>query len=225
MKRILLGVLVLGMMGMSQAIIYVDANFTAGTGNTLFAPSAGGGAVPTNATDTVDGIWRARTNLGLKPTDTVIPASPIALAGGTVYESTGNITAGDPPTGDNVPRVVTTVSGLAQGTYNVYLYYWSDSTGAGWQTRAGLVDTVDPLTLFDRYNGTSTQIGTDTSNRRLMQALLGQVTGTSISVFVEDAPAANGNNRTWYDGIGYAVPEPATMAILGLGALLMRRKR
>jgi hypothetical protein len=58
-----------------------------------------------------------------------------------------------------------------------------------------------------------------------MQALLGQVTGTSISVFVEDAPATTSSNRTWYDGIGYEVPEPATMAILGLGALLMRRKR
>jgi hypothetical protein len=119
------------------------------------------------------------------------------------------------------------VGGLSLGTYDVYVYYWSDQSSSPWRIRAGLEDTVDPLALFITGSGTPTpiQVGTDTSGRKLWQASLGQVTGTSISVFVEDAPAANGNNRTWYDGIGYEVPEPATMVILSLGALLIRRKR
>jgi len=104
MKKILSLLAVILLSAMSQAvIIYVDADFTADTGNTLLAPSAGGGVVPTNTTDTVDGIWRYRSGFGLKPTDTVIPTSPIDLAGGTVYESAGNSGA------DNVPRIVTTV--------------------------------------------------------------------------------------------------------------------
>jgi hypothetical protein len=228
MKRILLGVLVLGMMGMSQAAItYMDADFTAGTGNTLFAPSAGGGTITTTTTDTVDGFWRYRTGLGLKPTDTVIPSSPIVLTGGTVYESTGNNQAGTPLASDNVPRVVTTVGGLSLGTYDVYVYYWGDASNSPWRIRAGLADIVDPLPLFITGTGTPApiQVGTDTTGRKLWQASLGQVTGTSISVFVEDGPATNSTQRTWYDGIGYSVPEPATMVILGLGALVMRRKR
>lgn len=228
----LLGVLVLGIMGMSEAITYMDANFTAGTGNTLYAPSAGGGAITTNTTDTADGLWRYRTGFGLSPTDTAIPTGTIATGGsGTIYESTGNVSPSD-----NVLRVVTTVTGLAMNTYDVYVYFWMDQNGSPWRIRAGLTDTIDPLTLFI---GSNTITPTDTpiswvgrddnptnQGRRLLQAYLGQVTGTSISVFVEDAPATSGIERTWYDGIGYeAVPEPATLALLGLGALAVFGKR
>ena len=42
------------------------------------------------------------------------------------------------------------------------------------------------------------------SDRRLMEIYLGQVTGTEISVFIDDkSTAPSGSNRTWYDGIGY----------------------
>jgi hypothetical protein len=203
----------------------VDADFTAGTGNTLLAE---GGVVSTNTTDSVDGIWRSRTGFGLNPADTALPIGTVATGGaGTVYESTGNSNPSD-----NIPRVVTTVSGLALNTYDVYVYFWMDQNGSPWRIRAGFENTVDPLPLYVGSNGITptdspvSWVGSDSQNRRLLQAYLGQVTGTSISVFVEDAPAANGNERTWYDGIGYAViPEPATLVLLGLGALTVLRKR
>jgi hypothetical protein len=194
---------------MSQAAItYVDAVFTGGSANTLYAPSAGGGSVTTSTGDTVDGLWRARTSLGLRPTVTTAPTGLVTLdSASTVYEGTGNTSPSD-----NVRRVVTTAS-VAQGAYDVYVYFWMDQNGSPWRIRAGLVDTVSPLTLFTGSNTFTSSttpiswIAYDTAatpyGRRLLQAYLGQTSGSSISVFVEDGPATSGIERTWYDGIGY----------------------
>jgi hypothetical protein len=186
------------------AITYVDANFTAGTGNTVLA--AGGATVPTNGNDAVDGIWRYRTGLGMSTSATTLPTGTVPT-GGTVYEGTGNVQLNG--LSDNVPRVVTTAN-VAAGVYDVYVYFWIDQNGSPWRIRAGLVNTADPLTLFiggNAFTSTDTPISFvafDTSNRRLLQAYVGQTSvSSSISVFVEDAPATSGIERTWYDGIGY----------------------
>lgn len=64
-------------------------------------------------------------------------------------------------------------------------------------------------------------------NRRLYEVLLGTVTGTGFSAFIEgDRSMTAQNQRTWYDGVGYSiVPEPATGALLGLGALALIARR
>jgi hypothetical protein len=204
----------------SAAIIYVDAT----SANTAHAPSAGGGAWNAAAVGDVanDHIWRARANFGLLPTETVVPSGPYNTTGGTIYESTGNSCC------DDVPRVVTTVAAPA-GLKDVYAYFWSDQNSSPWRLRAGLVDTVDPLPLFVSADANTVDtLGRDGSNRRLWQAYLGQTSATSLAVYIDDAPATSGNERTWYDGIGYevVVPEPSSLALLGISlcGLAFRRK-
>ncbi len=230
------------------AIIYVDATDGA-SGNTQTALAVTGqvgvGAVWTPvAVDAVDGQWRARTGFGIQPTATTPPSGAgLATLNGTVYESGGNTG------GDNAPRLRTTVSGLPVDTYNVYAYFWSDQAGSPWQIRAGLIDDANPLPRY-QGSGIATTIGsaagsapdggnlpvliaTDTaggsntpSGRRVWQVLLGQQTGSSISVYVEDLPPTNGNERAWYDGVGYErIPEPTAMALIGIGLPFLIRSR
>lgn len=190
----------------SAAVTYVDAVFATGHGgtpNTFLAD--GGAAVPTSTGDTVDGLWRYRTGFGIAPGTAIQPTGTITLTSScTVYEGTGNSSPSD-----NVPRVVTTAS-VPSGAYDVYVYFWIDQSGSPWRIRAGLVNTVEPLELFTGSNTFTADsepiawVASDSGGpRRLMRAYLGQASGTSISVYVEDAPATNGNERTWYDGIGY----------------------
>jgi hypothetical protein len=98
----------------------------------------------------------------------------------------------------------------------------------------GAVSGTPPLTraLAAEITGTSgllvNGLGqlTDSSNRRLWQIDLGQVSGTGFSVYIDDGPAANSNERTWYDGVGYSlVPEPSSFALLGCAAAAFLARR
>lgn len=213
----------------TAAIVYVDATDGA-AGNTVIAPSAGGGVfTPVQPPGTQgpggDGLWDVRAFGN----------------GASIYQNaqSGNV--------DNAQRLATTVSGLASGTYNAFAYYWSDVSN--WRIEASLTDDAGPLPLYvfqplsagvvqhwtgaDGTNLSSalatnpftTNVMISEGNRRLLQIPLGQVTGTSISVFVDDSTTqADQNERTWYDGVGYelVVPEPTSVALLtiGLGLLL-----
>jgi hypothetical protein len=197
-----------------RGITYVDAT-DGPKGNTVMAdrptgPVGKGVEWTTNGTDTDDHTWRKRTKLGLPESSKTVPAGgaftmPVDVDNGTVYESTGNTNPGD-----DVPRLKTTVSDLPTDTYDVYVYFWSDQANSPWRIRAGLTDSEEPLPLFiagktPKGDPEPVLLAVDGANRKLYQVKLGQVKGTSISVFVEDAPDKGGINRTWYDGIGYAV--------------------
>ncbi len=188
-----------------------------GTFNTFGAIGAQGGAG--------DGLWDVRAFGN----------------GGTIYQNAGFGAV------DNAQRLQLSVSGLAASTYNVYAYFWVDVSD--WRLQADLVDNVGGnLPMFTRNTagivqyaptgGSTTILSTDPSvnggvnpfttavmvgegNRALFQAYLGQVSGTSFNVFLDDDPnMVDGNQRTWIDGVGYSVvPEPTSMALIGMGLL------
>jgi hypothetical protein len=186
-----------------EKITYVDANHGE-AGNTKLA--SGGVFAPTAENSGADNLWRLRTELANS---------------GTIYEAGGTIS--DPPgvNTEDCPRLVTTVSGLPEGTYKVYVYFWSDDSN--WRIRADLKGKDSQLPLFysRAVDGEPAPIGTPPAalakaedfkaapllsegNRTLWQAYLGEVKGTTITVFVDDDPAHKTYScRTWYDGIGY----------------------
>jgi hypothetical protein len=75
-------------------------------------------------------------------------------------------------------------------------------------------------------------VGTRLGGRYLYLCDLGTtVAGATISICVDSdngidrgTLASTWNARTWYDGVGYT-PEPATVALLGLGGLALLRRR
>lgn len=152
---------------------------------------------------------------------------------------------------DNAHRLQTNVSGLGAGVYNVYAYFWSD-TSNGWRIQASLTDNpggdlplYTPTTtgVVQYYTGADATVFSSTlapnpftsdvmigeGNRRLYQASLGQVNGTSLTVFIDDSSMqADQNERTWFDGVGYElVPEPASLALaaFAIGLLTVFRRR
>ena len=209
-------------------ITYLDAATNGvSVGNTAVAPSAGGGAFsPIIGQTSVanDGVWDLRA-FGNSA---------------TIFQNAGTGEQMD----TNALRVETSVTGLTLNTYNVHAYFWTDSS-LNWRIGASTSDSARQLTLYLPGGANTTQYytGADATvfssdltlnpfnssvmvaegNRRLIQAYLGQVTGTDISVFIEpDRTQTTQDQRTWYDGIGYSVvPEASSMVLLGLGALLV----
>ncbi len=206
----------------TAAITYVDAS----TSNTTLAN--GDPYTPTASLINDDDEWSLRTFGNL----------------GTVYAA--NDSNADP--GEDAPMLRTTITGLSESvSYNIYAYFWgagndSPTGNQRWDILAGL-DSGN-LTFFDTGNATNlghATTGVDPSSyftntsptvivaeddRRLYEAFLGTAVADSngqIHVFIDDAP---GNpNRTWYDGVGYVIPEPGSAAFAFLGLLAFARRR
>lgn len=188
----------------AEKITYVDA-ICGEAGNTKLA--AGGVFNPvTYPSWGADNLWNVRS-LG----------NPAGV--GTIYEAGGQY--GDANNPEDCPRLATTVSGLPEGTYKVYVYFWSDDSS--WRIRADLKgkDAQLPLFYSKAIEQETAPVGEPTAvpakaddfkaapllsegNRTLWQAYLGEVKGPAITVFIDDDPAHKTHNcRTWYDGIGY----------------------
>lgn len=189
----------------AQTITYVDADHTSNT--VPETPLTGDDTFPFGAIDDqnngeADGLWDLRTFSN----------------GGTIYQNRGFFGGTVEEGAEDAHRLITTISGLTDGTtYEIYAYFWSD--GNPWKLNAGLSngalpsfnntntdaavleDFVDPLTLVSE------------GNRTLYQAVLGEATaGPSgeVAVYIDDNDPlmTMQQERTWYDGVGYAIAGP-----------------
>lgn len=211
--------------GVQANIIYVDATDGLG-GNTRVAGSAGGGIFtpvqpPGTQGPANDNLWDVRA-FGNDA---------------TIYQNASSSAT------DNAQRLQTSVIGLQLNSYQVYAYFWSDSS-LTWRMGASLSDEAGDLPLYlpgmpgvtQFYSGAdatvyssslpdnpfTTDVMIAEGNRRLYQVPLGVIYSSAFTVNIDDDPAqADQSQRTWYDGVGYAVvPEPASAALIGLGALV-----
>jgi hypothetical protein len=137
----------------------------------------------------------------------------------TVYGNGGSCyTAGDGGT-ENVPTIKTTVSGLADGTYDVFAYFWCDPT-LDWGIRGGF-ESTDMLCFFkqgsqfadaSQFSGSVTV--TSTGVHQLYQVYIGRKVvsgGTPVVVYLDNYDSTYTGNkpaRTTYDGVGVALVIP-----------------
>lgn len=172
---------------------YIDAdssNTTLADGSPLFATG------PSDSNGSADNQWHQHTGLG---------------NGGSAY------TASDSGT-ENAPAIRTRLSGLADGTYDVYAYFWSRPAD-DWRIRAGF--STGELLVFRRYSCQQAEVVQFTapvsvldSSQALYRAYVGRRIvsgGAAVDVSIDDfgGAASAGSQRSAYDGIGVAEVLPA----------------
>lgn len=141
----------------------------------------------------------------------------------------------------NIPEITTRISGLADGTYAIYAFFWEqiESTTQNWGITAGL--TSGSLTNYSAALAGHSRPGTNTVDVRnaaelafttalkveqvddgsggfrqnLFGARLGEVTisgGSAVDVFIDNNLVGTSGWRVAYDGVGYQPVEPASTA-------------
>ena len=175
---------------------YVDATTYLDSTTPNTAPNSAIIMIDAGTIDT-DNLWGLRTNRG--------NLNGVIVSAASIYEDS--------------PLLTTTVSGLANGTYDVYAIYWSHTEATQWQIQAAI--SGNPLVTYGWDSGTATGATNDGGVVYERQVLLGQATVTSgsFAVQIDDVPGF-GNGRARYDGVAYElIPEPGTLALLATGLI------
>jgi hypothetical protein len=151
------------------------------------------------------------------PSGSVGPASDNKWHEYTVYGNGGSCyTAGDNGT-ENVPTIKTTVSGLADGTYDVFAYFWCDPN-LDWGIRGGFnpSDGNNMLCFFkqssqfaeaSQFSGPVTVTSTGVQLYRVYIGRKAVSGGTPVVVYLDNYDSTYTGNkpaRTTYDGVGVA---------------------
>lgn len=221
------------------AITYVDAQEGAG-GNTF---ATGGSLAATDWIDTTSNAagvdnanWMKRSggNPGWSQHN-----------GGDVIQ--GLVTTGNSNT---LGEITTQISGLADGNYNVWVFFWEQivSDTQDWVIDAGI--TSGSLTSYSSPAGPVTgsnstlPVNANTldfsnspsvvgagGNQNMFAVNLGQVAvvgGSDIEIYVDKLFGNGSNNRTIFDGVGYElapVPEPSSSLLIALAGLALAARR
>jgi hypothetical protein len=181
---------------------YTDANTsnTTNANGSLFSPTG-----PSSRVGAADSRWHEYTGYG---------------SGGSCF------TAGDGGT-ENVPTIKTTISGLSNGTYDVFAYFWCDPN-ADWGIR-GSFDPNDML-CFNKQSSQfadaaqfSNYVTVTGPGVQLYRVYIGRKEvsgGTPVVVYLDNYDSTYSGNvptHTTYDGVGAALVIPKNGAPTGTG--------
>jgi hypothetical protein len=195
-------------------LTYLDATSGVG-GNTTLADGSLFNP-PLNVTNGADNVWEQRSVFG---------------SSGNIFESGGEAV-------ENAPELKTTVGGLVPGAnYSFYVHFWDPtSTTEDWNIRAGFSANPGSNVLYcagdavGQLPGTAAVLASSLtytsaptifveSGRALLAADIGIAAANSngqVAVFIDDLPSGIGaNNRTWYDGLAYALRPATNPPLLG----------
>ena len=237
------------------AITFVDATADTGpgTGNTTLNGAeivfSGPGQNATSDDVGTDGFW------GMQIRPDANGGEFFALADGEVGDGTLGAAGVNTPQqeGDIVPLRIST--NVDDGLYNVYGLFYNGSGGRSFTTSFSVGDTSNfqaftggtnsSVTAMDAPEADSADYTTPIEDGfsigtiaiELYQANLGQfqVSGGELVVFVSSQNELIGttppsgiqrDERAWFEGIGFeVVPEPSSLALLGLGGLALLNRR
>ena len=178
---------------------YVDAN----SSNTMYATGAAlQTSTPSGSGGPTDNLWHLRTGFG----------------------NGGNVLTSNESGSENAPMLKTTLTGLDDGSYDIFAFFWSDND-EDWRLSAGL--NQGNLTQFRHHGAQHAEaeqfeaidvVSANSADLLLYRAYLGRtnvVAGSPIGVFIDDWSTGNNTLRTWYDGLGYALVSEVIQGLLG----------
>lgn len=127
-------------------------------------------------------------------------------------------------TGTTMPELTTRITGLGDGTHQIWVFFWDGPNANQWTISAGLESGSLTTYSHDGPGNTTAPVAASTltftnqpppmtteSPRILYGVLLGEATvveGSPVEVFIDNTAGGGSNNRTWYDGVGHALVEP-----------------